>query len=224
MKQSCLILFIILATSCGFSQNTDNIIAALDDSLSAGQTTISKVLSNEKYMKLHSLTPFRDIIAKHAISETVTMVTSAEPGKKITVKAVLKTADGKPIDDALVYLYHTSDKGWYSDTGAHILTREGDVRHARLFCYVKTDAQGRFEIETIQPRGYPNSDLPAHIHIAVSKNGEYVPGVPGELLFDDDPRLTPDRRSRSLQEGFLVEKDSGTADNHIYSYAIQLRQ
>lgn len=152
------------------------------------------------------------------------MVTPAEPGKKITVKGALKTADGKPIDDALVYLYHTSDKGWYSDTGAHIQTREGDVRHARLFCYVKTDQQGSFEIETIQPRGYPNSDLPAHIHIEVSKNGGHVPGVPGELLFDDDPRLTPDRRSRSLQEGFLVEKDSGTAGDHIYSYVIQLRQ
>lgn len=213
-----------MAASCSFSQNADNIIAALDDSLSAGKTNISKILSNEKYMKLHSLTPFREVIAKHAKSETVTMVTAAEPGKKITVKAVLKTAAGKPIDDALVYLYHTSDKGWYSDTGAHIQTHEGDVRHARLFCYVKTGAQGRFEIETIQPRGYPNSNLPAHIHMEVSKNGEHVPGVPGELLFDDDPRLTPERRSRSLQEGFLVEKDSGTAGDPIYSYVIQLRQ
>ena len=174
-------------------------------------------------MYLHSLAPFRDLIAKYAKSEKVTMVTPTEPGKKITVKAVLKTADGKLVNDALVYLYHTSGKGWYSDTGAHILTREGDVRHARLFCYVKTDQQGRFEIETIQPRGYPNSDLPAHIHIEVTKNGKYVAGVPGELLFDDDPRLTPDRRSRSLQEGFLVEKDSGTAGKHVYSYTIQLR-
>jgi protocatechuate 3,4-dioxygenase beta subunit len=175
-------------------------------------------------MSLHSLTPFRDVIAKHAKPGKVIMVTPAEPGKKITVKAGLKTAEGKPLDNALVYLYHTSDKGWYSDTGAHILSREGDVRHARLFCYVKTDAEGRFEIETIQPRGYPNSDLPAHIHINVSKNGEHVPGVPGEFLFDDDPRLTPERRSRSLQEGFVVAKDSGTAGMHVYFYSIQIRQ
>ena len=156
-------------------------------------------------MYLHALTPFREVIKKHAKQEKVTMITPTEAGKKITIKAIITTG-GKPLIDALIYLYHTSDKGWYSDTGAHILMREGDVQHARLFCYLKTNSKGEFEIETIQPKGYPNSDLPAHIHIAAWKNNDNVYGMPGELLFDDDPRLTTERRNRSLQEGFMIEK------------------
>ena len=223
MKPSCFILLLLFTASCASSQNADKAITAIDESLSNGQTTISKVLSDEKYMYLHSLTPFREVIAKHAKPEKITMVTPSEHGKKITVKATIH-ADGKPLENALVYLYHTSDKGWYSDTGAHIRAYEGDVRHARLFCYVKTGNQGQFEIETIQPKGYPNSDLPAHIHIEVSKNGEHIPGLPGELLFDDDPRLTPDRRSRSLQEGFIIEKDTGTPGKPVYFYHLQTNQ
>jgi protocatechuate 3,4-dioxygenase beta subunit len=220
MKPSCFILLLLFTASSPSSQNSDKAITAIDESLSKGQTTVSNILSDEKYMYLHSLTPFREVIAKHAKPGKATMVTPSEPGKKITVKAIIHT-DGKALDDALVYLYHTSDKGWYSDTGAHIRAYEGDVRHARLFCYVKTDGQGQFEIETIQPKGYPNSDLPAHIHIEVSKNGEHIPGLPGELLFDDDPRLTADRRSRSLQEGFIIEKDTGTPGKPVYFYHLQ---
>jgi len=221
MKRLYFVLLVLFAASCASSQNADQAIATIDESLSKGQTTISSILSDEKYMYLHSLTPFRDVIAKHAKPEKITMVTPNEPGKKITVKAIITTEDGKPLDSALVYLYHTSDKGWYSDTGAHIRAYEGDVRHARLFCYVKTDNKGQFEIETIEPKGYPNSDLPAHIHMEVSKNGEHISGLPGELLFDDDPRLTPDRRTRSLQEGFVIEKDTGTPGNPVYSYRLQ---
>ena len=221
MKEPCFILLVLFTTFCAFGQNADQAIAAIDESLSKGQAGISDILSDEKYMYLHSLTPFRDVIAKHAKAEKITMVTPNEPGKKITVKAIITTADGKPLDNALVYLYHTSDKGWYSDTGAHIRAYEGDVRYARLFCYVKTDNKGQFEIETSQPKGYPNSDLPAHIHMEVSKNGEHVAGLPGELLFDDDPRLTSERRARSVQEAFVIEKDTGTPGKPVYFYRLQ---
>jgi protocatechuate 3,4-dioxygenase beta subunit len=101
-----------------------------------------------------------------------------------------------------------------------VLQNEGDMRHARLFGYLKTDSDGKFEFETIQPRGYPNSDLPAHIHITVWKNASLLNGVSGELLFDDDPRLTPERRQRSLSEGFLIEKNKGTLQVPVYFYAI----
>lgn len=128
------------------------------------------------------------------------------------------------LNDALVYFYHTSDKGWYSDTAPHILMNEGDMGHARLFGYLKTDSKGQFEFETIRPKGYPNSDLPAHIHLMVWKDDQVVAGLPNELQFDDDPRLTPDRRSRSLREGNLIKKNSGTADKPVYLYDIKQKQ
>src|SRR5678816_2808959 len=106
MKQSCFILLILFTASCASSQNADKAIAAIDESLSKGQTTISTILSDGNYMYLHSLTPFREVIAKHAKPQKVTMVTANEPGKKITVKAVVTAESGKPLDNALVYLYH----------------------------------------------------------------------------------------------------------------------
>ena len=96
--------------------------------------------------------------------------------------------------------------------------------HARLFGYLKTDSRGGFEFETIQPRGYPGSDFPGHIHIMVWKNGEPITGMPNEFQFEDDPRLTPDRKARSLREGNMIEKNSGTENKPVYFYTIKLKQ
>ena len=218
-------VFYIIFFSCSLpGQNAEKLIRQIDVELTKRQTSVSKVLSDTAFMFLHPLTEFREVIKRHAKTEKVTMISPTEPGKKITVKGTIQTNEGKALNNALVYVYHTSDKGWYSDTAAHILQYEGDTRHARLFAYLKTDDKGQFEFETVQPKGYPNSDLPAHIHISVWKDDHIVRGVPGELLFDDDPRLTPERRSRSSSEGFLIEKNSGTLQRLVYSYKITVKE
>jgi len=222
MKTNSFILFIILLTPvCLFCQDNNKVLSEIDSQLAKGQTSTSAVLSDPNYMFLHSQTSFRQVIKKHAKPGKVTIVTDAEPGRKITVKGTIRTGNNKMLNDALVYFYHTSDKGWYSDTAPHILMNEGDMGHARLFGYLKTDSKGQFEFETIRPKGYPSSDLPAHIHIMVWKDDQVVAGLPNELQFDDDPRLTPDRRSRSLREGNLIEKNSGAADKPVYVYDIK---
>ncbi len=83
---------------------------------------------------------------------------------------------------------------------------------------------GQFEFETVQPKGYPKSDLPAHIHIMAWNDGLPLRGVPGELLFDDDPRLTPESRSSSLRDGYLIEKNTGTANKPVYFNKIVLNK
>lgn len=221
-----LIFFIsvFLIFGCTYSQQNEKLINEIDGKLAKGQVTISGILSSPQYMFLHSQIPFREVIKKHATTGKVKIITDTEPGKRITVKGVIQVRNGKPLSDALLYFYHTSDKGWYSDTAAHISGHEGDPGHARLFGYLKTDTKGHFEFETIQPKGYPNSDLPAHIHIMLWRNGRVVSRVPGELLFDDDPRLTPERRSRSLNERFLIEKNSGNLQKPVYFYKIIVRE
>lgn len=215
------ILIILFYYSCAFSQGAAKVIADIDSKLSKEQTNISAVLSDPANMYLHSQTPFREVIKKYARPGRVTMITKSEPGKKIIVKVTITTDGINRLDNAIVYLYHTSDKGWYSDTAAHITSGNGDHGHARLFCYVKTDNKGQFEVETIQAKGYPRSDLPAHIHLEAWRNGKPV-DIPGELLFDDDPRLTPERKARSIRDGFLVEKNTGTADRPVYTYKINI--
>jgi len=223
MKIYIPVLYFVFVSCSSSGQDANKLIRQIDGELTKRQTSISKVLSDTAFMFLHPFTEFREIIKRHAKAETVTMISPVEPGKKIKVKGSITTGNGKALNDALVYVYHTSDKGWYSDTAAHIQQYEGDTRHARLFAYLKTDDKGEFEFETIQPKGYPNSDLPAHIHIMVWKDGNIV-GIPGELLFDDDPRLIPERRFRSLGEGFLIEKNSGTLQRPVYSYKIVVKK
>ena len=224
MKLILVTLLFFICNGCLYSQQDEPTINTVDKQLANGQVTLSDILSNPVYMSFHSKTAFRELIKKHAKAGKLIMVTEAEPGKKITVKGEIKTRAGIAISDALLYVYHTSDKGWYSDTAAHILQNEGDMNHARLFGYLKTDGDGKFEFITIQPKGYPNSDLPAHIHIAVWKEGDLVEGVPGELLFDEDPRLTPARKRSALNNGYLVEKNTGTLQSPVYNYSIVVRE
>lgn len=220
MKLSLAGIILFICTGCLYSQQNELLINKIDEQLTKGQLTLSSILSDTVYMSLHSNTAFREVVKKHATAGKLIMGNKNEPGKKIMVKGEIKTQEGKAIADALVYVYQTSDKGWYSDTAAHVLQNEGDMRHARLFGYFKTSRDGKFEFETIQPKGYPNSDLPAHIHIAVWKNNNLVSGLPGELLFDDDPRLTPERKKRSVNDGFLIEKNKGTLQNPLYHYSL----
>jgi protocatechuate 3,4-dioxygenase beta subunit len=121
-----------------------------------------------------------------------------------------RDAAGEPIMDALLYLYHTSAKGWYSDKAAHIQANSGDVKHARLFGYMRTDQDGRAEVHTIRPSGYPQSELPAHIHLGLDAGGKSLPV--GEIQFDDDPRLTPAQRKHSAQEGAMIVKVTKESD------------
>jgi protocatechuate 3,4-dioxygenase beta subunit len=171
-------------------------------------------------MPIHSLTPFREIIKKYAEAGKINIVSQDEPGTGITVKVLVTDAAGNPQSNALVYLYHTSNKGWYSDTAAHIQMNEGDRRHSRLFGYIRTNEVGRFELATIKPHGYPQSSLPAHIHIeATTESGK---SLVSELLFDDDPRLVGEARTRSVNEGFIISKNSGTDRHPVYIYTIKM--
>ncbi|MBL7703662.1 MAG: hypothetical protein JNM14_15535 [Ferruginibacter sp.] len=204
------------------AQDTNEVLKNLENVLTGRQVTVSNILSDEKYMYLHSQTGFRELIKMYAGKRNIKIVTDTEPGKKIKVVCTFNNNDEKPLTGALVYFYQTSAKGWYSDTAAHISGNEGDHRHARLFGYVVTDDDGRIEITTIQPSGYPNSDLPAHIHISVWKNGNFVRGVPGELLFEDDKRLTAERKQRALREGFIISKNTGTETMPVYNYRITI--
>jgi hypothetical protein len=56
------------------------------------------------------------------------------------------------------------------------------------------------------------------------KDDRIVSGIPNEFQFDDDPRLTPERKTRSVRDGNMIEKNTGTADRPVYYYAIKLKQ
>jgi len=219
MKYLVMCLLLILQISLP-AQDRSAQLKLVGQKLSDGQATTSDILGDESFLSLHSLTPFRELIRRYAKAGKINIISANEPGTKITAKVVVTDMNGIPKSNTLVYLYQTSSEGWYSDTAPHILMYEGDRRHARLFGYCKTDKEGRFELTTIRPKGYPQSSLPAHIHIEViTENGK---SLISELLFDDDPRLVGETRSRSLIEGFIISKNTGTDKQPVYSYTVKL--
>jgi protocatechuate 3,4-dioxygenase beta subunit len=111
----------------------------------------------------------------------------------------LQSEQGHKIADRLVTLFENKQKQAIQK-GYKFQTR---VLFAQLG-YLNTNQNGLFEFRTIRPAGYPNSNLPAHIHVEVAVPGDEPHTFISEILFADDSRLTSDVRERSLREGLVI--------------------
>ena len=110
-----------------------------------------------------------------------------------------------------------------SDAGNLISGNSGDEKYARLFGYLTTNQDGQYEVRTIRPAGYPQSNLPAHIHVEIEVR-EPAPGAANgttaneprmlisEIQFDDDPRQTKEMRARAARDGSLIFPVTRAAD------------
>lgn len=226
MKQITISIFVFIsfANSLCSQTNKDGLVKEVEEKLKTSRSTISQILTDKKYDGVHPETSFRNLIEKYSSTGTISISTDTIPGKKIKVIDTVKDADGKPVAGALVYFYHTDSRGWYAADAPHVLQNEGDIRHARLFGYIKTDKDGKFEIHTIKPAGYPKSDLPAHIHVHVSATGYRSFGT--EFLFDDDERLIGTIRENSIRNDFMISKPEKASTPFVqqFSYTIQLQK
>jgi protocatechuate 3,4-dioxygenase beta subunit len=186
--------------------------------------TVSSVLTERNYAPLHSLVTFREMINKYSSTDVLMIATNDEPGKKIKVVGTIKNRDGQPVANSLVYLYQTDSRGWYAADAPHVLMNEGDYLHARLFGYVKRDKNGKFELHTVKPSGYPKSDLPAHIHVHVTAEG--YPSYGTEFLFQDDERLKGEILNRAVIAGGMIAKPETAETPFVqkFSYEIKLRK
>ena len=189
-------------------QETDAVTKLIDSAVAALRAgkSVSDILTDPAFLPAHEWPRFRKLIRESANSSHATIVTPNEPGEPLAVSARVVDREDRPLAGALVYVYQTSLKGWYSDRAAHYSANEGDRKFARLFGYLITDSRGAFTLRTIRPAGYPDSDLPAHIHVEIMSPNQPAIGVATEIRFDDDPRLTADWRKRSQQEGFVITK------------------
>jgi len=224
MKSFLLIVTLISPFFVSCQLSTDGLIKEAEEKLKTGNATISQILTDKKYDTVHPETAFRELIEKYCKAETISIATDTIPGKKIKVTGTVKDTDGKPVVNALVYLYHTDSRGWYAANSPHVNMNEGDMRHARLFGYVRTNKDGKFELHTIKPSGYPQSDLPAHIHVHVTAEG--YSNFVNEFLFDDDERLVGKIRENSVSNQFIIAKPEKAESPfaQTFSYFITLRK
>lgn len=132
------------------------------------------------------------------LTAQTTIASEFEPGERMEIAGTIYRQDGKtPATDTILYLYHTDVTGLYTPApGATGITR----RHGHLRGWVKTASNGEYRFLTIKPAPYPNRAIPAHVHPIVKepdKNEYYL----DEYVFDDDPLLTAEERSRRESRG-----------------------
>jgi hypothetical protein len=167
-------------------------IAAIRKAFASGLDDVSLVLSDAALLPLHRDPGFKALIRDHAGTRPIVLVTPEEPGEPLEVTGELRSADGKAVAGALIHVFHADATGWYSRLGAM------DEPRARIFGYLRSDAEGRFVFRTIRPGAYPERAdvegparyIPAHIHVEVEAPGGGSAKL--QVVFSDDPRMQPE--------------------------------
>jgi protocatechuate 3,4-dioxygenase beta subunit len=97
-----------------------------------------------------------------------------EPGMKgvaVALSGLVLTRSCKPVENAIVDLWHADDDGEYDNKGF------------RLRGFTRTDAQGRYQVLTIQPGNYPGRVR--HYHVKVQAPDARL--LTTQLYFPDEP-------------------------------------
>lgn len=121
-----------------------------------------------------------------------------EPGERLVVSGVVYEPDGRtPAAGVMMYLWHTDATGIYPRSSDE---RGNARRHGRLRGWLVTDAQGRYQIETIRPAPYPNDTLAAHIHATLTRAGQSERWIE-DFVFEGDPFVAERDARASKQAG-----------------------
>jgi protocatechuate 3,4-dioxygenase beta subunit len=130
-----------------------------------------------------------ELVKRHVATDKLALVDCNEPGERIRLQGrIVDKATGAPLGGALLQLFHTDAAGEYRpgmDSG-------GGAGNPRLWGFLRTDADGRFTVDTIMPERYPNSTVPRHVHYRVWAEG--YPKFDSECFFAADPNLDESTR------------------------------
>jgi hydroxyquinol 1,2-dioxygenase len=145
---------------------------------------------------------------------------SPTPGVPIFVEAWVRDAEGLPVQEASVDVWHTSTEGFYENQDP----AQADMNLRGTFT---TDAQGRIGFRSVEPAGYPipvagpvgdllrmqgrHNMRPAHIHFMIHKPGYKTQF--SQVYSSDDPFLETDVQFGVTQAlvGHYVLHDAGEA-------------
>ncbi len=120
-------------------------------------------------------------------------------GEPLAVTGRVKGLDGKPVAGAIVDVWQASPVGLYENQD------ENQPDH-NLRGRFETDAEGRFHLRTVRPKGYPipmdgpcgelvraqhrHPYRPAHLHFMITRDGYQT--LVTQVFADDDPTIDSD--------------------------------
>ncbi|MDP1661973.1 MAG: hypothetical protein Q8L55_08655 [Phycisphaerales bacterium] len=116
-----------------------------------------------------------------------------QAGQRIKLTGTIYQPDGRtPAPGVVLYYYHTNTQGRYIHDPSQprsMPPNELGQTHGAIRGWVKTGADGRYEILTVRPGTYPTRDAPDHVHATIQEPGVATYYI-DDFVFDDDPLLT----------------------------------
>jgi protocatechuate 3,4-dioxygenase beta subunit len=191
-------------TAPAFAQDPDDPFAGLSPEL------LRNARRNGLIM-IHRPTP-------RVMSSRATIVKNGEPGEPLIVSGQVFAPDGRtPAPGVIIYAYNTDADGYYGENRTEY--------PPRIYGWMKTDSDGRFELHTIHPGRYPGMHVPAHIHFEAWGGGYPIQSIE-ELNFAGDSYLTPALQSEDEARGMFrhiqpLTRDSGGAWHCRYNLKLQ---
>ena len=162
----------------------------------------------------------KQLIQQYTRQAQTTVAPPDEPGEPMVVSGTVRNAGGKPIAGALIYVFHADARGHYAPDAPM------DEPGSRLFGFMKTGADGRYEFCTIRPGGYPHAPIPQHIHMTVTAAGyrEHKCRSTCQLVFADDPRMTAKWHQWAKKDGnpvLSVIRDKDGIQRGVYDIVLR---
>jgi protocatechuate 3,4-dioxygenase beta subunit len=122
------------------------------------------------------------------VERTAETVAAGRDGTRLTVSGTVYGADCRtPLAGASIQVWQTNAAGEYGPGQG-----TGDERCCYLGAGLRTDAQGRYRLETVRPGHYKGEAQPPPAHIHFEVRHPDADGLLTELLFEGDPWLGPD--------------------------------
>lgn len=140
------------------------------------------------------------------ISRRAQIASNNEPGKRLMVHGRVFGPDARtPLEEITVYAYNTDAAGYYGS--------DHKEYPPRLYGWMRTDADGRFELHTIFPGHYPGMYVPAHVHFTLWGRN-CPPQWAEELRFQGDPYISNEMLTNAAEQGEFSSIQPLTAAKH----------
>ncbi|NNE36635.1 MAG: hypothetical protein HKN13_15485 [Rhodothermales bacterium] len=117
-----------------------------------------------------------------------------EPGTRLVIRGLVVGPDGKSASGVLIHAYHRDRDG------LEFGSQDNPLTTWRLNGWARTDADGRFEFQTIRPAPDNLGREAAHIHFTL-ESADFGRQWAPKVFLADDPLVTARERRRSEKAG-----------------------